>query len=55
MRLLLDTHTLLWFFMGNSQMSDRVRGLFSPTPIAQTQQFYNSPKKSNPKVGCCIA
>lgn len=27
MRLLLDTHTVIWFFMGNSQLSDRVRDL----------------------------
>ncbi|MDT9294078.1 MAG: type II toxin-antitoxin system VapC family toxin [Arthrospira platensis PCC 7345] len=27
MRLLLDTHTVLWFFMGNSQLSDKVRDL----------------------------
>jgi len=27
MRLLLDTHTLLWFFMGNSQLSAKVRDL----------------------------
>ncbi|HEY9864383.1 MAG TPA: hypothetical protein V6D21_09440 [Candidatus Obscuribacterales bacterium] len=27
MRLLLDTHTLLWFFMGNSQLTDKVHDL----------------------------
>lgn len=27
MRLLLDTHTVLWFFMGNSRLSDKVRDL----------------------------
>ncbi|GCE92148.1 hypothetical protein NIES46_01830 [Arthrospira platensis NIES-46] len=27
MRLLLDTHTILWFFMGNSRLSDKVRDL----------------------------
>ncbi|MCC5899899.1 MAG: type II toxin-antitoxin system VapC family toxin [Phormidium sp. BM_Day4_Bin.17] len=27
MRLLLDAHTVLWFFMGNSRLSDKVRDL----------------------------
>jgi len=27
MRFILDTHTLLWFFAGNNQLSDRVREL----------------------------
>jgi PIN domain nuclease of toxin-antitoxin system len=27
MRFILDTHTLLWFFAGNTQLSDRVREL----------------------------
>lgn len=31
MRLLLDTHTLLWFFMGNSQLTDQVRDLIEDT------------------------
>lgn len=31
MRFLLDTHSLLWFFSGNLQLSDRVRHIMEDT------------------------
>lgn len=33
MQLLLDTHTLLWFFTGNANLSDRVRNWISDIGI----------------------